>query len=145
MSRAIEIMEKIETAQEYILSGRIDNDGAAKAWEALADVYAYFGELLPRLMTLAEVRKIAIANSADWDNHQLVWLEEVNYPLHIAECRFQGSLYYDYYNDPEWRTEMAYIGTDLSEYFLPEDYGKKWRCWTYKPEEAQRKAVAWDA
>ena len=25
------------------------------------------------------------------------------------------------------------------------DYGKKWRCWSYRPTEEQRKAAKWDA
>ena len=56
-------------------------------------------------------------------------------------------LYFDFPDDSvpwtvHWRCHNQ-VAKYLNDWKA--DYGKKWRCWTAKPTDEQRKAVKWDA
>lgn len=85
----------------------------------MADALALLKEQEPRVMTREEV-----IHSNDW-----IWYEWKNthYGWTVAvNC------------DGKWIEWEDSTTDQLCE------YGKKWRCWTYRPTEEQRKAVLWD-
>ncbi len=103
-----------------------------------AEVARGSGELLtveeqePKLLTLDEVRKLKPGT--------LVW--EENCPedeLPMAPVEFEGSGAYTF---PDGMRVDVIRFTAGMEYV--DEYGSRFRLWTAKPTEDQRKAVAWD-
>lgn len=94
------------------------------------DALALLKEQEPRVMTLEEL--IGIYNLRE--NHSWVY----NTPPY---------LYMDYGKDTGYWIAWSNIVSCLERCYpkyIPEDYGKTWRCWSAKPTDEQRKAVKWD-
>ena len=65
-----------------------------------------------------------------------VWLENKRDTGTILSiCKSADDRQFRFFSKNEWEN-VAY---------LRENYGKTWRCWTSRPTDKQRKAVAWDA
>lgn len=86
------------------------------------DALALLKEQEPRVMTLEEVRACE-----DW-----IWGEYISgysgWQKQSHDCEFDDSI----------------LWNDTTTDILCE-YNEKWRCWTARPTEEQRKAVEWDA
>jgi len=62
------------------------------------------------------------------------WFEGINGACGYADC---------YMRTGSKEVELNRISMK-PEYVSWDDFGKKWRCWSYRPTEEQRKAVKWD-
>ena len=63
------------------------------------------------------------------------------------ECWFEhilGPRGYAYVCMLDTKSVLIYRIMARTEILPLEDYYKKWRCWSYRPEYEQRKAVMWD-
>lgn len=98
------------------------NCGAAMA----ADALALLREQEPRVMTLEEVK------AYDWDY------------CYLEEERLPGKEYRAVCGDYALTCITWPCVTSMRIQHGDEKYGKKWRCWTHKPTDEQRKAVKWD-
>jgi len=91
-----------------------------------ADALSLLKEQEARVMTLDEVKAF------DWD---YCYLEEV---------RLSGKEYRAVCGDYALTCITWPYVTSMRIQRGDESYGKKWRCWTAKPTDEQRKAVKWD-
>lgn len=92
----------------------------------LLDALKLLKEQEARVMTLDEVK------SFDWD---YCYLEEV---------RLSGKEYRAVCGDYALTCITWPYVTSMRIQRGDESYGKKWRCWTAKPTDEQRKAVKWE-
>ena len=100
----------------------------------MRDAFALLKEQEPRVLKYNEI-----------GGHPLVWLEDDDKEDVIPAIFLQ-------YNG--WNAEFIrqspneYVRTVVSSatvYAVEEVYGLKWRCWTSRPTDDQRKAAVWDA
>ena len=94
----------------------------------IRDALALLKEQGARVMTVEEIRSGAF---------EVVWLEDADKPNVIPGIWFRLS------NEGgdeavDIHVMDGFVGARL------EVYGKMWRAWTSRPDEGQRKAVAWD-
>jgi len=80
----------------------------------------------PRVMTLEEVKAF------DWDY------------CYLEEERLPGKEYRSVCGDYALTCITWPCVTSMRIQHGDESYGKKWRCWSAKPTEEQRKAVSWN-
>lgn len=104
-----------------------DCDWWYKTLQTLKDALALLKAQEPRVMTLEEVR----------DEAEYMFLEKHSETgSDLYGCAIRGD--WDGYG----------IELLMSEYDTARerwsDYGKTWRCWTSRPSDEQRKAVAWE-
>ena len=96
------------------------------AQKAIAELKTLSKALEPRVLTLEEVRN----NCPDcvYVETKTGWLECVIQD-HVESDKYDGFFVYG-----------------INEYFMEswDIYGKWWRCWSAKPTDAERKAVAWN-
>ena len=94
--------------------------------ECERQLYADAVELLkaqePRVLTLEEVL-----------GGDECWFEYINGSFGYADVVMQDNT-----------TALIYRTIVSTGEVLISDYGKKWRCWSYRPTYEQRKAVKWD-
>lgn len=96
----------------------------------LKDAYSLLKAQEPRVMTVREFQR----------NDGAVYLDEPGNPvsLKMLYCYEIGSgktIYHGY----------TFVDSSGDKIFFPaKDFNKKWRCWTSRPSDAQRKAVKWD-
>jgi len=91
-------------------------------WRLCDDALALLKEQEPRVMTFEEIMLCS-----DW-----VWCE-------------YSSGYQGWYKMEEYDKECCLFRWEDTTTDIVDDYGVKWRCWTSRPTNEQRKAVAWDA
>ena len=96
--------------------------------ELAADALALLKEQEPRVLTLEEIRSGAV---------EVVWLEDADKAEVIPGIWFRLS------NEGEDEAVDIHIRDGFVGARL-EVYGKTWRAWTSRPDEDQRKAVAWN-
>lgn len=89
------------------------------------DILALLREQEPRVMTAEEIQE-----------DELVWIEvpqsDEIWPALLRES--------DWFDHPTW----VMRGYALAAHYLPNRYGKDWRCWTARPTDEQREAVKWN-
>ena len=79
----------------------------------------------PRVLTLEDVKAF------DWDY------------CYLEEERLPGKVYRDVCGDYALTCITWPCVTSMRIQHGDESYGRKWRCWNYKPTDKQRKAVKW--
>jgi len=90
------------------------------------DAYRLLMEQEPRVMTLEEVREI---------KPFILWVEDMDTGTPVFPVA---------YIDGEYR-DRAYDWAVCFDWLkVTADYGKRWRCWTSRPTDAQREAVKWE-
>lgn len=91
----------------------------------LADALALLKAQEPRVITLEEVHM-----------HEVYWIEQSDvarpWPTAMHHIRNAGLL--------DGPTYQDYFGKNLNT----KEYGKTWRCWTSRPDEATREATPWN-
>lgn len=99
---------------------------------AIHDAIALLKEQEPRVMTLSEIEQ---------SEECIVWFEDdqfnKNTPYNYAVV--DGI---DQKNGWIWLRTVNNTGSQQRRDY--ENYGKRWRCWTKRPTEDQRKAVKWE-
>lgn len=127
--------EKVIKAVEYLNWYFTQDDGiadknAVKAWEVL------IREHEARVMTLEEVIKHYSLPPVFVDDLSA----QEDYLQDIAP------LYFDFPECDSW--VVHWRGYQSVRKYIDDwkaSYGMKWRCWTARPTDEQRKAVKWDA
>lgn len=87
------------------------------------DLLVLLNEQEPRVMILEEVL-----------GGDECWFEYINGSCGYADVYMQDN-----------KTAIIYRTNMRPGEVLITDYMKKWRCWSYRPTDEQRKAVNWDA
>lgn len=118
--------EKVIEGLEQFIADFKPFCGNKSDWKRVDDALALLKAQEPRVMTLEEV------NALDWD---YCYLEQERLPgkeyrgmlgKHIMTCVTWPSI---------TAAKISY-GSD--------GYGKRWRCWTSRPDQATREAAKWD-
>ena len=86
------------------------------------DIMTLLKEQEPRVLTIEEI-------TGDGE----CWFEGINGACGYADC---------YMCTGSKEVELHRISMK-PEYVSWDDFGKKWRCWSYRPTDEQRKAVRW--
>ena len=98
--------------------------------DCVRQLYADVQELLkaqePRVMTLEDVKAF------DWDY------------CYLEEERLPGKEYRAVCGDYALTCITWPCVTSMRIQYGDESYGRKWRCWSAKPTDEQRKAVKWN-
>ena len=100
--------------------------GEKTVGEILDEINALLKEQEARVLTLEEVRERKPFH---------LWVEDLETGAQVFPVAYVGGLYVDSAED--WSVDPDHRNT-------PEYYGKTWRCWTARPTDEQRKAVAWE-
>lgn len=83
----------------------------------------------PRILTTGEIRKYSRTDRP-------VWMEQ-RYPVGRWDGGAKG----------HW-TGAIFVAAEYLRprqgYYKPEEYGKTWRCWSERPDDAARAGAAWD-
>ena len=106
--------------------------------ELHADALALLKAQEPRVMTLEEVKQERICWIEDADEGMTVRLFPATM-FGIGEYA-NGSKSYMFLAQKPW----AIDANDCEWWYLIEDYGETWRCWTSRPTDEQREAVKWE-
>lgn len=97
-----------------------------KCCKIAEDALALLKEQEPRLLTLEEVKKF------DWEY------------CYLEEERLPGKEYRTVCGDYALTCITWPCVASMRIQHGDNNYGKKWRCWTAKPTDEQRKAVKWN-
>ena len=90
----------------------------------------------PRVLTLDEIDSIIYKSAKDYE--RLFWAESKSRTrLSFGVFQLDITTENDY--------EALLIGCSWPFTYRRETYGIKWRCWTARPTDEQRKKVKWDA
>ena len=124
------VIEHLKEIAEYFRGCRSNASFASKAenhfWE-LQNAASEAAELLkaqePRLLTIEEI-------TGDGE----CWFEGINGACGYADC---------YMCTGSKEVEVHRISMK-PEYVSWDDFKKKWRCWSYRPTDEQRKAAKWN-
>lgn len=92
----------------------------------------------PRVMTLEEVKQERICWIEDADDGMTVRLFPATM-FGIGEYA-NGSKNYMFLAQKPWAIDE----NDCEWWYLIDDYGETWRCWTSRPTDEQREAVKWE-
>lgn len=106
--------------------------------DGIKDALALLKAQEPHVMTLEEVKQKHICWIEDADDGMEVRL----FPgtmFGIGEYA-NGSKSYMFLAQKPW----AIDANDCEWWYLIEDYGETWRCWTSRPDKATREATPWD-
>jgi hypothetical protein len=103
----------------------------------MRDALALLKAQEPRVMTLEEVKQERICWIEDADDGMTVRLFPATM-FGIGEYA-NGSKSYMFLAQKPW----AIDANDYEWWYLIEDYGEIWRCWSAKPTDAQREAAPW--
>lgn len=93
-----------------------------------ADALALLKAQEPRVMTIGELRKL--------QKQDVVWLEDAD-----KEAIIPGIVITTL--KKEWQF-MTFTGCSGLFCVSCVDYGKRWRCWTSRPDQATREAASWE-
>lgn len=107
------------------------NDYVAHCHEVYAEAAAMLEEYIPRLLSLEEVQAL----HAD----DVVWLEDKGKPNIIPGIVRNRHL---------WPHSVAMVtnfmrGDGCKVTAGDDDYGKRWRCWTSRPDDKTQEVEAW--
>lgn len=90
---------------------------------------------IPKVMTWQEI----VESANEYDGERFVWLESKKHPERVFPSILFKTWIYD---------SIATIITVMTAGWLFEgykvEYNKRWRIWTEKPTEEQRKEVEWE-
>lgn len=100
-----------------------------KIYSQIKDIPAVNEEREPRVMTLEEVNRFVYGTP---------YIIEINKP------REEPRLIYGLYSHQGVNGCFYFAFTDARSHFFDVDYGKRWRCWTSRPTDAQREAKPWE-
>lgn len=93
-------------------------------------------EKAKKALELLKERETKLLEADEIISGIIYWMECENvsqvWPIEMHYIRNQHLL-----NGPEWEDDYGDV------WKMPE-YNKKWRCWTEKPTDEQRKVVKWD-
>lgn len=104
----------------------------------MQDALALLKAQEPRVMTLEEVKHERICWIEDADDGMTVRLFPATM-FGIGEYA-NGSKSYMFLARKPWAIDAH----DCEWWYLIEDYGKTWRCWTSCPTDEQREATPWE-
>ena len=107
------------------------------AQKAIAKLKALSKAQEPRVMTLEEVKQERICWIEDADDGMTVRLFPATM-FGIGEYA-NGSKSYMFLAQKPWAVDA----NDCEWWYLIEDYGEIWRCWTSRPTNEQREATPW--
>lgn len=118
-----------------------DRQKVIEGLEYLITAYAFYHaedeQCLEDAVELLKERETKLLDADEIISGIIYWMECENvsqvWPIEMHHIRNQHLL-----NGPEWEDDYGDV------WKMPE-YNKKWRCWSAKPTEEQRKAVSWDA
>ena len=130
-------LEKVIKGLEQFISDFKPYCGNDADWKRVFDALELIKAQEPRVLTVEEVIKHYSLPPAFPDD------------LAMQEDYYEDiqPLYFDFPYDDEdpwiihWRGH-AHVARYLDEW--KHTYGVKWRCWSAKPSDAERKAVAWN-
>lgn len=103
-------------------------DGCCNIRSLHRDCLALLKAQEPRVMTLEEVKHLTYGSP---------YIIETN--LRNEEPR----LMYGLFSHLGLQGTFTFAFTDWRSYLFDVDYGKRWRCWTSRPTEAQKEATPW--
>lgn len=130
--------ENIESVLAMLDDFRMSDEMTYSAYSTLYDKISLLDDLLkeqkPRVLTL-EKNQVSIASSSLVN---FTWVEEKDRPdVYIAMV-----VDYRHFSDiPRAMDIIRFHGG--SKVVSGNDYGKTWRCWSFRPTDEQRKAVRW--
>lgn len=108
--------------------------------EYLITAYAFHcddAECLGEAVKLLKEQETKLLDADEIISGIIYWMECENvsqvWPIEMHHIRNHHLL-----NGPEWEDDYGDV------WKMPE-YNKKWRCWSAKPTDEQRKVVKWDA
>ena len=120
---AIEVLEEVKMLDDSMFAySQAYNDALDMAIEALKAQE-------PRVMTLEEAKHLTYGSP---------YIIETNLP------KEEPRLMYGLFSHLGIQGNFSFAFTDGRGYLFDVDYGKRWRCWTARPTEAQREAEAWE-
>ena len=102
--------------------------------DTVANAIFLLKEKEPLVMTIEDVRE---------DHDRIVWIEFMACQSLIIG-QYRGQVYWHNGLDGKWERFVTMSFADEYWYGESDKYGKKWRCWTSRPSDEQRKAVKWD-
>ena len=114
----------------------VQDDG--ELHEMYSDVIELLKAQEPRVMTLEEVKQERICWIEDADDGMTVRLFPATM-FGIGEYA-NGSKSYMFLAQKPW----AIDANDCEWWYLIEDYGEIWRCWTSRPDEKRRAETPWN-
>ena len=114
--------EKVVEAWENVLS----RDPLDVPWDLIDETLKLLKEQEARVMTLDEVKAF------DWDY------------CYLEEERLPGKEYRSICGDYALTCITWPCIASMRIQHGDENYGRKWRCWSDKPTDEQRKAVKWE-
>lgn len=103
------------------------DESLEKALEEIKWIRGMLKEQEPRVMTRLEIEQ---------SEECIVWFEDDQFDSYALVDGI------DQRNSWVWLSTVGNMG--LQQRRDCENYGKKWRCWTKRPTEDQRKAVKWE-
>lgn len=95
----------------------------------LRDALALLKAQEPRVMTLEEAKHLTYGSP---------YIIETNLP------KEEPRLMYALFSHLGLQGNFTFAFTDARGYLFDSDYGKRWRCWTSRPTDAQREAEPWE-
>lgn len=112
--------------RENVINELMQLHGSKETMDIISNTIALLKEQEARLMTLDEVKDF------DWDY------------CYLEEERLPGKEYRCVCGDYALTCITWPCVTSMRIQHGDDSYGKKWRCWSEKPTEEQRKAVKWE-
>lgn len=129
MSDRDAVLRDLSDISTYLyIAGIGDDKKIFDGWcQAVRDARELILEQEPRVMTLEEVKALG------WDY------------CYLEEERLPGKEYRSVCGDYALSCVTWPCITSMRIQHGDDSYGRKWRCWSAKPTDEQRKAVKWDA
>lgn len=94
-----------------------------------------------RVLTLEEVREIAIGNGSSTDG-DVCWLEQKKW--HGGEwASINSRIVYEYFSNEE-TFDWLVIGSEDFDAISASEYGKTWRCWLRHPTKPEMTETPWE-
>jgi len=115
----------IDELKEMVMVCAIYGDD--EAIETLNSAISMLKEQEPRVMKFEEL-------NIDADESVVCWVEFASKSAVNVTAPYKGMSHIC----------LPFLGTETITFVVERNYGKKWRCWTSRPTEEQRKAVAWE-
>lgn len=122
---------KVITGLEQFIADFKPFCGNKADWQRVDDAIALLKAQEPRVMTLEEVQALRV--------NDVVWLEDKEKPNIIPGIVRNRHLW------PHSATMVTnFMRRDGCKVTAgDDDYGKRWRCWTSRPDQATREATPW--
>lgn len=128
------VISDLQKANRLVWNGEhcdiMDSDDALTVSYAIVDAIAALKAQEPRVLTLEELQSIG----KTWDKNTppYLWVEILDAP--------------EWYTDDKMWVPYSFIRDTInvgSEKYNKDNYLKRWRCWTSKPTDEQRKNTLW--